>query len=230
MKTIYNPFRLLSFIVVLLVLITGCSSGGGDSSTATDPNTEFQIFPSGYFTAGYTDTINYTGTGTDGSSYTAFISEQTQTQSTFLGQSAIPILEQLQVTNTSTGATASGISTEYYSTDPNDRHYLGESSATSTTVTAVTSAIPQTAKIGDIGIVGTYTDNAGDVTERSWRLDDGFNGKAKRVVLTTEKDQFGTITTTITETNLIDTSGNVISSNVVISYLDLGVTLTLNGS
>ena len=217
-------------VLFALILIQGCSSGGGDGSTATDPNTEFQIFPSGYFTAGYADTINYTGTGTDGSSYTASVSEQTQTQSTFLGQSAIPILEQLQVTNISTGATASGIGTEYYSTDPNDRHFLGESSTTTTTVTAVTTAIPQTAKIGDIGIVGTYTDNAGNVTERSWRLDDGLNGRAKRFVLTTERDQFGIVTTTIAVTNLIDTSGNVISSNVVISYLDLGVTLTLNGS
>lgn len=217
-------------VLFALIIIQGCSSSGGDSSTATDPNTEFHVFPSGYFTAGYTDTINYTGTGTDGSSYTASLSDQTQTPSTFLGQSAIPILEQLQVTNTSTGATASGISTEYFSTDPNDRHYLGESSTTTTTVTAVTSAIPQIAKIGDIGIIGTYTDNAGGVSERSWRLDDGLNGRAKRVVLTTERDQFGTVTTTITETNLIDTSGNVISSNVVISYHDLGVTLTLNGS
>ena len=58
--------------------------------------------------------------------------------------------------------------------------------------------------------------------------DDGFNGRAKLVVLSTETDQFGTLITSSTTTDLIDTSGNVISEEIKIFFADVGITLTLN--
>ena len=211
-----------------LILAQGCSSSGGDGATPTDPNTVFQLFDNGYFTPGYTNTTDYVGSDTKGSSYTAIISSQTQTQSTFLGQPAIPILQQIQITNTSTGASVSDIGTGYYSIDPNDRHFLGQSSSTSTTVSAVTSPIPQTAKIGDFGTIGTYTDNAGDVASMSWRLDDGLNGNGKAVILSNVRDQFGNLDYSQTSSSIIDPSGNTISSQYVIYYEGPGVTVTLN--
>lgn len=230
MKTIRKPLRLIAFIILSQVLITGC--GSEDSSTATipDPGIEFPSFPSGLFTEGLANTTNYTGTGSDGSRWEATISEQTLAQSTFLGQPAIPILKELQLTNTSTGGTIPAISTEYYTTVPNDRHYLGFRNSETETVTAVTSAIPLTAKIGDSGIIGTYTDNAGAISEQTWRLEDGLNGRAKRVVITTEKDQSDTVTSIITLTNIIETNGNLIASNLVIEFINLGLTLTFDGS
>ncbi len=83
---------------------------------------------------------------------------------------------------------------------------------------------------GDFGVVGTYTDNAGNVTQQSWRIDDGFNGRANLVSLSTTIDQFGTLTLSTTTTQLIDTSGNVISEELIVFYADIGVTLTLNRS
>lgn len=218
-------------ILLALIVIQGCSSSGGDSAPPpTSSDTVFQLFAPGSFAAGFTETVNLTGTDSSGGVWSGVVSTQTQSQSTFLGQPVIPILAQVQLTNSSNGAFVSNIGTSYYSTSASDRHYLGYSDSFSTTVSATTSAIPETAKIGDFGVIGTYTDNAGSVDVKSWRLDDGGNGLAKIVQLSTEKDQYGNLELSTTTTNLIDTSGNTISQILVIFFADTGETLTLNGS
>lgn len=227
----YSYVRVNLIVFAIITLLAGCSGGGGDEGTTpTDPNTVFELFPSTFFTAGTTDTLNFTGTDTAGGVYTATISQQTQAQSTFLDQPAIPILLQLQLTNTANGGFVSNVGTGYYSVSAADRHYLGYSDASSTTVSAITTAIPQTAKIGDFGVIGTYTDNAGEVDIESWRLDDGGNGRAKLVNLSTSKDQSDNLILSSTTTSLIDTNGNVISITLVLFFANEGVTITLNGS
>ena len=101
-------------ILFALIVIQGCSSGGGDSTTPTDPNAVFQLFQPGLFTAGYTETINYTGTDTAGGVWSGTISHLTQPQSTFLGQAAILFLGQVQLTNSSNGAVISNIGDELF--------------------------------------------------------------------------------------------------------------------
>jgi len=220
-------------ILFALILIQGC--GGGDNATyvpsdvPTDPDTVFQLFETGYFTEGYTVTTNYTGSDTSGGNYTGTYSKQTLAESTFLGQPAIPILSELQITNTTTGASASAVGTEYFTPLATDRHYLGYSGDT-TTVSATTSAIPQTAKIGDFGDVGTYTDNAGYIDVQTWRLDDGGNGTADAVIQSHETDQFGNPTSSSIETVKIDENGNRLSSKIVIYYADIDITVTLNSN
>ena len=218
------------FILFALIIIQGCSSGGGDSAPPTAPDTVFQLFQPGAFTVGFTETMNYTGTDTAGGVWNGTISDQTQSESTFLDQPAIPILSQVKLTNTANGEVISNIGTAYYSTSASDRRYLGYSDSFTSTVSATTTAIPETAKIGDFGVIGTYTDNAGSVDVQSWRLDDGGSGRAKIVQLSTEKDQSGTLELSTTTTTLIDTSGNTISRTLVIFFADINVTLTLNGS
>ena len=222
-------------ILFALILIQGC--GGGDGATyvpsdppdvPTDPTTEFQLFATGTFTEGYRTTYDLTGTSTVGDEFTGTISSRTLATSTFLGQDAVPIISQLELTNTVSGAFTSNISTGYYSTSVTDRHFLGFTDSEQTTVSAETSAIPQTAKIDDFGDFGTYTLNTGDVVKQSWRLDDGRNGLAKFVILSTMKDQFNEVKLNTTSTSTIDTSGNSISTQVIYYYPDTGITVTLN--
>lgn len=215
-------------ILFALILIQGCSSSGGDSTTPTDPNTSFSIFPTNYFTS-YNKTISLSGSDNAGNNYTLIYSEQTSAQTTFLGTAAIPILTQLQFTNTTTGGILNVTDNSYFSTSASDRHYLGEDGDTPT-VSAVTTAIPQTAVIGAFGVIGTYTDNAGDVESSSWRLEDGGNGNAKLLLLFNYKDQFGNSTGSETQTFVIDTNGNRLSMTAVLYYSDTGLTLTLSGS
>ena len=227
----YVNALLCSFCLITLSACGGGSSGGSDDDSSfepTDPNTVFRTFPAGYFTPGESSTQNCTGEDSDGDNYSAAVSAQTQAETTFLGVPAIPIVALLQLTNTSTGAFASNLGTSYASTSELDRRYLGYSDDTTTTVAATTSSLPQTVKIGDFGITGTYTDNAGNVEVKSWRVDDGGSGRAKLVSLSTDKDQFGNLVTSSITTDLIDTNGNVISEVVEIFYADFGVTLTLN--
>ena len=227
MKYLY--LLICSFSILTLSACGGGSSGGGDSTfEPTDPNTEFRLFPVGYFTPGGSSTQNCTGKDSDVDKYTAVFSAQTQAETIFLGVPAIPIIVQVQLTNTSTGAFVSNIGTSYASSSELDRHYLGYSDASTTTVSATTSSLPLTVKIGDFGITGTYTDNAGNVEVISWRIDDGGGGRAEIVSLSTDTDQFGYLVTSSITTGTIDTGGNVISEVVEIFYADLGVTLTLN--
>lgn len=218
-------------ILFALILIQGC--GGSDDTTyvpsnvPTDPATEFQTFPAAYFTPGYTETINYTGADTAGGTYTATMSEETQAESSFLDMPAIPILVQLQMENTATGAVATVIGTNYYTTVATDRRYLGYSDDTTETVSATTNAIPQTVKIGDFGVTGTYTDNAGNISVKSWRIDDASNGNANIVLLTSETDQSGNPTTSSETTTKIDVHGNTLSETLVIYSAASDETLTL---
>ena len=215
------------FAVVIVMAITACG-GGGSNSEPTDPNTVFRMSPAGSVTAGSSETNNCTGSDTAGGVFTAVIAQQTQAQTTFLGEPATPIVTQLQLTNTATGRFVSTVGTSYFSPSEVDRRYLGYSDNSSTTVAATTSPFPQTVKIGDFGNTGTYTDNAGDVEVRSWRVDDGGSGKAIFVILSNKINQFGTLQISSVTNSLIDTSSNVISQSIDVYYATLGITLTLN--
>ena len=215
-----------SFVLLIpLLLNLGCSSSGDDS---TDPTTDFALFPASTFTAGYTETRYLSGPDSTGERYTGTLSTQTQPTSTYFGQPAIPIVIEAQFTNTATGLNIADISTGYYSTSANDRHYLGFDSPIETTVSAVTSAIPQTAQIGDFGAIGTYTFNSGNVAELSWRLDDDGNDLAKRFIHTTFKDQLNNIIFSKTSTSTIDISGNFITTQLVYYFSDTDWAITLD--
>ena len=215
-------------VLFALILIQGCSSGGGDSTAPIVPDTVFQLFEAGSFTDGFKETWNVTGTDTAGGVWSGVIDEETQAELTFNSQPAIPILTLVQLTNSSSGGSIDDLSADFWSTSASDRRYLGSIGLfSSATASATTTAIPETAKIGDSGAVGTYVDNAGIVEVISWRLDDGGNGQAKVVQLVTEKDQAGILVSSSTTTTLIDTSGNAISKTLEIYTADTGVTLTL---
>ena len=221
-------FSILKKITPLLLLaMVGCG-GGGASSTPTDTSIDFATFPQNYFSS-YNKTMTLTGSDTTGDRYTLVVSEQTLPQTTFLSTSAIPIQQQLQITNNSTGGVTNDIGNIYYTISASDRHYIGDD-GDSVTVSSTTTAIPQTARIGDFGVVGEYIDNAGDKDTVSWRLDDGFNGNAKFVILINSEDQYGSFTGSETQTYLIDQTGNRLSLDVIIYYADSGIAVTLKGS
>ena len=223
-------------ILFALILIQGCSGGGGDAPPPddalppTDPGTVFPLFNAGQFVAGYTDTITLTGSNTEGDTFTGSFSVQTQPESTFLSMPAIPFLTELQLSNTKTGDFVATLGTSYYTTLATDRHYLGYSNLSVTISSAVREAIPQSAKIGDFGVIGTYTDNAGNVDAQSWSLDDAGGGFANRVELSTVTDPSGKLNSSSVTTSKIDANGNLLSYKYVIFIADTNVTTTLIGN
>lgn len=226
---IEQSFSILKKITLLLVLAAvGCGGGEGAGSTPTDTSIDFKTFPSDYFTS-YNKTMTLKGSGNTGDKYTLVYSEQTLSQTTFLSTPAIPVQMQLQFTNHSTGGFVNATGSTYYTASASDRHLIGYDGDTAT-VSSTTTAIGQTARIGGFGVVGEYIDNAGDKESVSWRLDDGFNGKAKLVLLFDNEDQYGNFESSETQTFLIDQAGNRLSMEVVIYYADSGITVTLKGS
>jgi len=216
-------------VLFALILIQGCSSGGGDSTAPIVPDTVFQLFEAGSFTDGFKETWNVTGTDTAGGVWSGVFDEEVQAEVTYDSQPAMPILTLVQLTESSSNGKIDNLNVDFWSTSASDRRFLGSNDLISGTMTvsATTAAIPETAKIGDSGAVGTYLDSAGSVEVISWRLDDGGNGQAKVVQLVTEKDQAGILVSSSTTTTLIDTSGNAISKTLEIYTADTGVTLTL---
>src|SRR3989344_8763935 len=96
----FTKYKLV-IVFIGLVLLGACGpsgGGGGDSSststpapTPTDTNLAFQSFPAGYFSSGYTETYQVTGSDTVGGTYTATLSSTTLAPTTFNGQPAIPV-------------------------------------------------------------------------------------------------------------------------------------------
>jgi len=229
MKTM--RYILLSAFSIFMISACG-GGGGGSSSTPTDPATVFSLFPSGYFSTGYSESYTLTGTDTAGGVFTGSYSIQTQAQSTFNGVPAIPFAVSLQLNNTASGAFVSAIGTGYYSTNTASPENLGFTNTTfgTTTVSATTTALPTTATIGSFGSIGTYVDSAGDTDVDTWRLDDGGNGNAKLVISTTTTDQFGTVTSTSEESYIINSNGNRVSIAFRLFDTSSGITISLSGN
>ncbi len=212
-------------------MISACGGGGG-GSTPTDPSAVFSLFPSGYFSNGYSEGYTLTGTDTAGGKYTGSYSIQTQEQSTFRGQPAIPLAALLQLNNTASGAFLSVKSTRFYSTNTSIPEYLGFTNTTfgTTTVSATTNPFPSTAKIGSFGSIGTYTNSAGYTDVATWKLEDGGNGKAKLVILETTSDQVGKLTSTSEEIYTINVNGKRLSVTFRLFDVASGTTINLSGN
>lgn len=224
----------MSLVFILVSSLAACGGETNENNIAnpTDPNTVFQLFPSGFLSNGYSEFYTLSGSDTAGGTHTGNYSLQTQSQSVFNGEAAIPFAVLLQITNTQTGAFGSSSGYGYYSTSLNDLRNLGYESTTTgeMTVSATTTAIPLTGKINDFGDTGIYIDSTGERDVDTWQLSDGGNGRAKLTFYGTSTDQFGVTLSTSEETYLIDPDGTRISIEFRIYYPGSGITLTLSGN
>ena len=234
--SIFNRSIISTIFVSLLLSACGGSGGGRDDDSSadgfvpTDPSTVFNLFSADFFTPGNSAALTCSGRDDSGDRYTSTISSETLPETTFLGVPAIPILVQVQIKNTSSGGEINNAGTGYYSTDASDRRYLGFAGDTATVPPVINFTIPSTAKIGEDGDIGEYTDNAGFVETISWRLEDGGNGRAKKVEVKIEVDQLDSLVSSITETTLIDPDGTGVATTLEIFDAVLGETTTFDCS
>jgi len=169
--------------LLLLSVLSACGGGGGgtdtddngNTGTPTDPGTDFALIPSDYLTD-YQASIGISGEDNKGNTYSGIFTERTGGTVTFLGETATEVLTNVTFQG-SQGAYAIADSTSYFSAD---RRLLGQTSdggIETVSATGVT-ALPVTARIGDSGQLGVYTDNQGDEVTTTWKLDDGYDGRA----------------------------------------------------
>ena len=227
-----DKYKLLSLLTLFGVLISGCGGGGGTSpstgggGTPTDTSLSFKIFPDNYF-VNYDVSASLTGADNKGITYTGSISEKTLAETTFLSENAIPIETKINFTS-SNGGFAAVIQNQYFGTNVSDRRYLGVNGVVET-VSANTNTIPATGKIGDSGTVGTYTDNAGSISTLTWSIEDGFNGNAKLVFITTTNNSLGNLDNTFTTTYLIKPDGTRLSVELKTYNVNVDLEVTLSG-
>jgi len=234
----FNRYKLV-IASIMVVLLSACGSGGGGGGgsststpapTPTDTNLAFQSFPAGYFSSGYTETYQVTGSDTAGGTYTATLSSTTLAPTTFNGQPAIPVQKLVKITNTQTGAFVSGTGTDYFSTDSGSRMLLGytDDSAEVTKIGLTMNIIPQSATIDDVGVIGSYT-GGGETDQITWQLTNANNGLANLVVNETTTIS-GSLDSSEEDSYVIDQSGNRKSLTVKIYYADTGIIITLSGN
>jgi hypothetical protein len=220
------------FALFALIIIQGCSGGGGDGSTPTpgdgDINTvtSFSLFPPTYFTT-YNETIELAGSDNTGDEYILTVTEQTLDETTIPGEPAISIGTRTDLENTTTSQNISLTQTSYFSTSATDRRFLGTDEIRPVPAEAPT-VIPQTAIIGASGVIGRYGNNSGEVESSSWRLEDGPNGRANLIYQFDYTTSSGDPTGSETQTFLIDVSGNRFSVTVEFFDVASGLTVTLN--
>ncbi len=233
---IWTTLRHLTLVCVVVVgvlsiLATGGRSGGGGggpSSVPTDTNLPFSIFSSGFFTSGHTETYQLSGSDTAGGTHIATVSRATQAQTTFNSQPAIPVLVLITITNTTTGAFISATGTDFYSTGSTSRMLLGFTSSTTTFLPVTINVIPQSATIGDFGVVGSYI-GGGETHQITWQLTNANNGLANLVVNSTITIA-GILDVSEEDTFVIDQQGNPSSLTVKIFLASIGVTITVSGN
>jgi len=224
-------------LLIFMSALFGCGSGDDDETngtqpvSATDPTTDFFLYPQGYFVAGYSEIYTLAGTDSEGRLLTGSCSIRTQPETLFNGNPAIPIEFSQAIEFDANPAFISRIGIEYYSVDILKPELLGRTDITfdETTELVVTASLPFTASIGESGSVGTYT--TGDVNIVTlWRIDDGGNGNAELVFSSLFTDSLtGAAITTEDITYLIDEDGERISLQVRISDLPSGITVNFSG-
>jgi len=179
------------FLFAGLLLFTFLSSCGSSDPQSPEPTeVSFQLFPNGYFSTGFREEYNMTGTSPGGLMLQGTHLELTQAATTFNGQQANPVRIQNDWTDTNTSQMFSNGSTEYYSTDAASKMLIGTQDLLTSTigVPASMTVIPQTAKVGDSGTHATYTDNFGNTTTLTWTLQDAGNSQARLVWASETRD------------------------------------------
>lgn len=183
----------LLFIVVLI--LSACGGGGGGSGNGDpDPNpgnTEesFRLFPQGYFVAGYREEFDIEGENIFGE-YEGTILTVTESEAIFNGSQAVPVRTFTDWHNKLDVEDAVALEgVDYFSTAEDDRRRLGNF-FTTFLITAVANSnevLPVTAKFGDEGTAGIFSDSVGETIEITWKLEDAGNNKAKLTWQSTSK-------------------------------------------
>ena len=199
--------RLSLFAGLLFTLLLSC--GGSDSQSPEPTEVSFQLFPAGYFSQGFREEYSIVGTSPGGLMLQGTHLELTQAATSFNGQQSNPVRIQNDWTDTNTNQMFSNGSTEYYSTDVDNKTLLGSQDLISSVIGIPTSAavLPQTAKIGESATYATYMDGAGNVTTLTWALQDAGNNQASLIWASETRDVNSVLLIEGNTSYVINTSG-----------------------
>lgn len=151
-----------------------------------------------------------TGTSTNGVNFQGTHLELTQATTSFDGQQTNPVRIQDDWVEVSSNTPFSTSTLTYYSTQADDRRWVGTEDLVSTLVATASSnaTLPVTAEIGEGGLVATFVDTFGNTINQTWALQAATNEDRAMLVWATEvRDAGGIVISEGNTTYEIDPSG-----------------------
>lgn len=228
--------------VVCLTLVVGMfacgggGGGGGGDATSTPVGTTVNLSQVKNFaearTPGSSMSFNLAGSSSAGANltgtYSCAISAPTTTSTPTGTQTVNVFVENVTLTNTSTGAFVSGMGTYCYYPSG----YLYEIVYTNGIIATPTSQtlLPASAKVGDFGADMTLSNSDGTTETSTWRIDPGTNGDAKFVYIYTERDSLNQVTYTSEDSYTIKPDGSIAAMATKYYEPGTGITMTLSGN
>ncbi len=234
--------KIIIWAVVGLWVVMGlfsCGGGGGGgttTSTTTPIGTTVNLSVVKDFaeakTQGSTMSFNLAGSSSAGANLTGTfslaISAPTNTTTPIGMQTVNVLVQNVTLTDTGTGAFASGRAT-YYCYQTGYLYKIIYDDGTISTPTSQT-LLPSSAKVGDFGDDMVVSNSDGSTDTSTWRIDPGANGDAKFVFIFTYRDNLNAVIETEEDSYTIKPDGSI--SAVSVKYYDSssGVTVTMSGN
>lgn len=224
-KTIKNLF----FLTLIVSALCSCGDSGNNDDSS---NKVYQLFPTNYLSANFNEDYTLTGTDQIGIPYDATYHVEARAETTFNKTAVIPVFEYLKFKNLLTRLSLVIPSTTYYATSLSTLEIIGLSDTLNglDTALATTTIIPQTAKIGDSGDIGTYIDNVGNTTIYNWKLTRAPKGHAHLTLYGSITDQFDELTGSVETTYEINSEGERSNIYITLFYKKQNTTLEFSGS
>jgi hypothetical protein len=219
------------FTLLLLTLAISLTSGCNDSDSGNTAPKEYRLFPADYFYSSYREDYTLSGDDQLGLPYDATYFIEAREETTLGSDAVVPAFEYLKFTNLFTTLSLTITTTNYFTTPPTAAEILGLTDPFTglDTVTAITTTLPQTAKIGEEGEVGTYTDSSGNTTAYTWALEKGRKGRANLIFQARITESSGALKATVKKTFEIDTEGKRHYLYLTLFYKKNNFTVTLEG-
>lgn len=230
----FNKFLIVMTISALSLYGCGGGDGGGTTTgtdTPTDTSLVFSIFAPEYFDVNYSASYSLVGSDTKGDSYTATQTVTAGAVTEYSGKPVQEIIVDTSIINISTSGPIRLLDKKYFTSEANYsdlRLLASENLLGFSAINTVDYIIPLTATIGEGGTIGEFFRIDSSSFTQSWKLTDGFNGKAKLILTTVPSDttSSGLYPTTI-EKLLISQDGTISGFELIIIDHQNSNTITL---
>lgn len=226
------------FYMLAVMSFFACGGGGGDTtpSTTTPMGTPVILSEIKNYaeakTPGDSMFFNLAGSSSAGANltgtYSLAISAPTTTSTPLGTQTVNVFVQNVTLTNTSTGAFVSAMSAYYYY-QTGYLYKIVHDDGTTSTPTSQT-LLPSSAKVGDFGPDMALTNSDGTTETSTWRIDPGTNGDAKFVYAFTNRDNLNVVTYTSEDSYTIKPDGSISSMSTKLYYPSSGMTVNLSGN
>jgi len=228
--------KVLRFMLFLSMTFLFLNCGGKDGSSEHKENNDFKLFPDNFFIPDYHESSTLTGKEIEGLKISAFYNLNNDSDSYVInGEYAVLINETITTLgNAEMWLMPSTYRTIYFSNSPTNRRMLAQSKSPPygygiTIPCTSAGTLPLSAKIGDSGMVATFTYDDGAVENIFWKITDAANDLANLILSTTITDPDGNAKSSEEDIYLIDHEGNRKSITVIMYNPIDDITMTLSG-